>query len=225
MATAAAAVAAPRTCCATQGCGRLFLSNGHSHCCSACRHTMSQHHTRRCDSHQLGTDARGRVTICNIPGCGHLAGLGHVTCCRRCVTTQGRRHTRRCYNANFGNPAVAIFLGAQGRWEDRAATTMPTTSSSSSTTAGAGHTTGSCPSRHPSSTLASAFAAPGAQDTHSLDHGEASTVLPPTQGETEAEDTAAAAVGDAMTSDSASATFCEDVDMQVAVMISLDSLD
>ena len=217
---AAAAVAALRTRCATNGCGRTFPSNGHSHCCSACRHTMSQHHTRRCDSHQTGTDARGRVTVCSIPGCTHLAGLGHITCCSRCVGTQGRRHTRRCYNANFGHPAVAIFLGAQGRWDDRTAATMTTTSCSSPPTAAASSALGSASATNSD--------APGTLTPHNLDHGVASAELTMTHGETattDAADEAAAEIGVATTSDSASSTFCEDVKSRTAVTICLDSLD
>ena len=38
--------------CAVDGCGRVFLSEYHRHCCSECVRSQGERHTRRCDQHQ-----------------------------------------------------------------------------------------------------------------------------------------------------------------------------
>ena len=112
--------------CAVDGCGRVFLSEYHRHCCSECVRSQGERHTRRCDQHQqrraqhYAQDAPATNTwqapsclsVCATPACRRTTGLHHRTCCSKCAPTLGHRHSRRCNRLCMSSSTATGTSGA-----------------------------------------------------------------------------------------------------------------
>ena len=108
----------------TTGCHRQYLGIGHRQCCSICRGSLGQLHTRRCNRTQRAQGDTGqtrfRVTQCSTAGCQRISGVGHHTCCSRCGRSRGAYHTKRCQQMTGATAGHAVHNPA-GRSGDGSA--------------------------------------------------------------------------------------------------------